>query len=142
MSQINTHSKSFDELLQEANDAPNPVDYLKSILTKPFISKYLDWATNDVWTTLDVDTVVFKQYDYHQSMAGAILLNARTMSIFEQVLFATKVSAHTKAVQYKALSEMLSKGESAIVKGILKKDLVSIYPNLNHTVICEALNHE
>lgn len=139
---IQTHSKGLDEILKEVNDSENPSQSLKEILSSPFIGKYINWAVSDAWSTLDVDECKFKQYDYHRSMAGALLLNSRTMSIFEQVLFNSSASNHTKKIQYKALSEMLFKGESDLVKAILKKDIQSLYPNLTHELICGVLNEK
>lgn len=137
---ITTHPKSLDEILTQANTSTNIAEYLKGAMSYPFVRQYIDLATNEHWTTLDTDKVEFKNYQYHQSMCGALLLNSRTWSIVSQVLMNPKASIHTQTVQFKGLSEMLDQKEAEVLKSILKKDLTTLYPNLTHELLCEVLD--
>jgi hypothetical protein len=138
---INTHPKMLDEILASVNTSENVIKALQSAFNVPYVRLYMESAVNGVWTTLDTSTVPVKQYDYHRSMAGASLLNRQTVNIFEQILMTPSVSLHAKKTQYKALSEMLYKGESDILNAVLYKSMVNLYPNLTIENISAALNN-
>lgn len=141
MSVINTHSKSLDEILFLANEACDPpVVLIHYMRQQSYVKDYLELAVSEQWTTLDVDQVKVTQYCYPRSMVGAILLNSKTINIVNQVLMTPHVSQNVKSNQYKALMEMLFSGESAILKAILTKNLVDLYPSLTIDVITKALN--
>jgi hypothetical protein len=136
---ISTHPKMLDEILSQANALSDPVASIISNLDVSYVRGYLELAVSDDWITLDIDTVQFKQYDYHRSMAGATLLNRQTWNIVSNIFMAKEVPNRTKAVQYRALSEMLYSEESKILTQILDKNLTLLYPNLTFVVINEAL---
>lgn len=140
MAIINTHSKSLDEILNEANNHLFPSQVLAKYMLQPYVRDYLELAVSDKWTTLDVDAVVYAKYDYDRSMAGAILLNSKTINIVQQVIMAEKVSKHAKTNQYKALMEMLYSGEAKVLRAILTKNIVDLYPTLTIDTISKALD--
>lgn len=130
----------LDELLQQANDAENPAEILKSLVNESkFIRKYLEMYVSDEWCKFDPDKVKWNPSTYHRSMAGALLINAPTLRIVTDVLFAERVTLHTKSHHYKSIMEMLCIGEAKILEAILKKNLPDLYPNLTFEVINSVL---
>jgi len=136
---INTHPKMLHEILDKVNLSDNVVLSLIEAIKQPYVREYLELNVSPDWTTLDINTVEFKNYDYHISMAGSLLLNRQTVNIMENILMKKDIPNRTKAVQFKALSEMLYSGESKILSAILTKNLDSIYPNITFNAINEAL---
>lgn len=125
----------LDELLKTVTTKDELAVLIKTV---PYLKGYMEAAVDDVYLTIDLPAV--KHNDYHRSMAGALLLNRATSSVFEGVLRGAKVTANVKRKQYTALSEMLYVNEAVIMTAILTKDLASVYPALTHELICEALN--
>lgn len=140
---IETHTKSLTDILEAANLADTQdavVSKIKQYIDQPYVRFYLDLAINDKWTTLDVDTVVPTQYGYHQSMAGASLLNKQTVNIITNVIMGSALQNKTKAHQYKALMEMLTAKDADLFKAILVKNIQSIYPKVTVEVIQSVLS--
>jgi hypothetical protein len=139
MAQIQTHSKMLDEILSEVNSSVDVVESLRSAFATPYVKNYIELAVSQAWTTLDTSAVPYKEYGYERSMAGATLLNKQTWAIVSQVLMVELVKNHTKAHQFKALSEMMWSGEVAILHAILLKNLPELYPNITFETIVKAL---
>lgn len=141
MSVISTHPKMLDEILFGANICSDPVQYLKDMIKdNHYLKGYLELAASDKWSSIDVDEIKTKQYSYHRSMAGALLLNKQTWNIITGIIMNVNAKDATKIIQYKALSEMLYEAEANILTAILTKNLVSIYTSLTHEVLVESLN--
>ncbi len=141
MASISTHQKMLDEILFSANNCSEPAQYLKDMIKENhYLKGYLELAVSNKWSTIDVDKIETKQYSYHRSMAGALLLNKHTWNIIAGIIMNVEAKDATKIIQYKALSEMLHETESKILTAILTKNLVSIYPSLTHEVLVESLN--
>lgn len=138
MSKINVGVRFLDEILDEVNASENPVQSLNT-MDRPYLKEVLSVNVSDVWPKFDVDNVVFTQFNYHRSMAGAFLLNRHTWNILDKVLLNQEGNLSTKEKQFKALSEMICVGESNILRNLLKKNLTSLYPNITHEVLCEYL---
>ena len=136
---VNTHPPMLDELFESINNSENVVEDIKAAMNLSYFGYYIKLAVSDEWTTLDIEEVKFKEYEYHRSMAGSLLLNRQTVNIMENILMKKDIPNRTKAVQFKALSEMLYSGESKILSTILTKNLDSIYPNITFNAINEAL---
>ena len=130
----------LDELLDEINESTDVVSALKKAFKESYFKGYMELAVNDVFPTFDTAEVIFKQYDYHRSMAGAFLLNRQTWNIISNVIMTDNVATATKMKQFRALSEMLYIGESAMLSAIINKNITSLYPNVTFAAICEALN--
>lgn len=137
---IQTHPKMLDEILDIVNSSTDVPTALRGAMLVPYFKNYMLLAVSDKWTTLDIDTVEFKNYGYHRSMAGALLLNRQSWKIVESILMMPSVKQTTKANQFKALSEMLYEGESKILSAILVKDLTTLYPNITHDILVEVIN--
>lgn len=141
MSVISTHKHMLDEILTGAVNSKSMIQYLKeAIKTTSYLRGYLELAVSGDWSSIDVDKIETKQYSYHRSMAGALLLNKQTWNIVNGIIMNINAKDSTKTVQYKALSEMLYENESKILTAVLTKNLVSIYPTLTHEVLVESLN--
>lgn len=137
---IRTHALMLDEILNNTNNSVDILATLKQSYSTPYVKQYMELAVSEKWTSIDVDTIDVKKFDYHRSMCGAFLLNKRTWDILTIVIMGGDVFSSTKVKQYKALSEMLFSQESLILKHILKKDLSKLYPNLTHELISTSLN--
>jgi len=136
---VNTHPPMLDELLTQINGSPSVIQSIKDSLAIPYFQYYIELAVSPDWTTLDISEVTFKQYEYHRSMAGSLLLNRQTVNIMSNVIMKKDIPDRTKAIQFKALSEMLYVDESIALSAILVKNLDSIYPNITFSAINEAL---
>ena len=136
---VNTHPPMLDELLTQINNSPSVIQSIKDALGVSYFRYYIELAVSEDWTTLDISEVNFKQYEYHRSMAGSLLLNRQTVNILSNVIMKKDVPNRTKYIQYKALSEMLYVDESIALSAILVKNLDSIYPNITFSAINEAL---
>jgi len=140
MAIIQTHPKMLDETLAIINTSCDVLAALVAALKEPYVREYIELAVSPKWTSLDVDTVKFKEYQYHRSMAGAFLINRQTWNIIATVIMNPLVKDSSKEIQYKALSEMLFADESKILTAILKKNLSSLYPNLKFEILTAALD--
>lgn len=141
MSQISTHQYMLDEILTSANNNVNPIEYLRDKIKSTYYLKYyIELSVSDKFTSIDINNIQLKQYSYHRSMAGAVLLNKQTVNIVKSVIMNDEAKDSSKILQFKALSEMLFEEESKILKAILTKNLVSIFKNLTHEVLVESLN--
>lgn len=128
-------NKQLDEILSEINDSADPESALKTVIDKPYIKFYLSQLLTEDWVDFDVDEIEFTQYDYHRSMSGALLLNKQTCNIYVSIFMNKNVLLKTKKYQCKSLLEMLNKGESDILKALLKKDLQTLYPNITYEIL-------
>lgn len=137
---INTHAPMLDELFEEINSSDDILAALQVAFKQPYVRGYFELAVSADWTTLDISTVPFKEYDYHRSMCGSLLLNRQTWNVVENIFMAKMITNRTKAVQFKALSEMLHSGESKLLSLILTKNTESLYPNVTFNLINEALS--
>jgi hypothetical protein len=130
----------FSEILATVNSSENVIDSLKRLLeTKSYVGAFLTELTNETWVDFDIDEIKYTEYGYHQSLAGAYLLSKSSWNVYKQILLNPAVKKHTKIFQCKSLLEMLDEGEAKIFKGILKKDLTSLYPNITYEIINIAL---
>lgn len=136
---ITTHPKMLDELFKEINSAQDILAALKEAFKQSYVKKYVELAVNDVWTKLDTEKVVTEKYGYHRSMAGSTLLNKQTWTIVDRVLMNKDATLHTMTVQYKALMSMLCEEEATLLHAILVKNVESIYPNVTHGIMVDAL---
>lgn len=141
MSVVSTHPKMLHEVLKAINENADVVSALKACFHLPFIREYLEMAVSDVWTTLDVESIVTKNYSYHISMAGAFMLNRHTYTVVSEVIMRKEVANSAKLTQFTALSEMLFEEEAKILRAILSKNLTSLYQNITFEAINEALAH-
>lgn len=132
-------NKQLDEILNEINISSDPTAALKAVIDQPYIRFYLSQLLTETWVDFDVDEIEYTQYDYHRSMAGALLLNKQTANIYVSIFMNKNVLLKTKRYQCKALLEMLNKGESDILKALLKKDLQSLYPNITYEIINQVV---
>lgn len=137
---IHTHPKMLDEILDIVNSSVDVPAALRGAMLVPYFKDYMLLTVSDKWTTLDIGTVEFKNYGYHRSMAGALLLNRQSWKIVESILMIPSVKQTTKANQFKALSEMLYEDESKILSAILVKDLTTLYPNITHDMLVEVID--
>jgi hypothetical protein len=132
---MNIANKQLDEMLEEVNNSADPESSLRLIIDKPYIKFYLSQLLSEDWVSFDVDDIKHEQYNYHRSMSGAILCNKQTANVYLSIFMKKEVVQKTKLFQCKSLLEMLNKGESDILKAILKKDLQSLYPNITYEII-------
>lgn len=137
--QISTHPKSLDEILSFVNSSTDVLLALQNSFRVPYVKGYIELAASDEWPTVDISDIAFKQYEYHRSMAGALLLNRQTWNIMVSVIMNAGAKDSTKITQFKALSEMLFVDESKLLSAILTKNIHSIYPNITFEVINLAL---
>jgi hypothetical protein len=137
---IRTHALMLDEILNDANNSVDVLAKLKEAYKISYVKDYMELCVSDKWTSIEVDSIDVKSFDYHRSMCGAFLLNKRTWDVLSIVIMGGTVFSNIKEKQYKALSEMLYSRESVILKYILKKDLSELYPNLTHELISTSLN--
>lgn len=129
----------LDEILAIINDSEDVVSSLQSAFKIPYVKGFIELAVSDNWPSIDIDTINFKQYEYHRSMAGAMLLNRQTWNIIVSVIMNPDAKDTTKTVQFKALSEMLYVDESKALFAILNKNIHSVYPNITFEAINAAL---
>ena len=139
---INTNYPMLDELLSNIDKTPESVvPALKKVYQLyPFVREYIELTVSENWSELDINKIVTVNYEYHRSLAGALLLNRRTWSIVSGVLMNESASLVIKAKQYKALMEMLYSLEAEAFKHILLKTLPDLYPNLTHEALVQSLN--
>lgn len=138
---IQTHPKMLDEILTIINNSDDVVASIKMAFRLDYFKKYMEITVSDVWTTITPSELKFTQYNYARSLAGAMLLNKQTWNIVDQIIMHPHVRESAKEVQFKSLSEMLYVEESKILTAILVKDLTSLYQNITHDRIVEALNN-
>lgn len=132
----------FDELLEQVSASENVLESLIFLVKeKPYVRTFLESAVDDRWVDFDVDSIEYKKYGYHRSMAGALLLNRGSANVLNSILHSDRVAARAKLTQCKALLEMLHEGESNILTAILKKDLSALYPKITFEIINSALNN-
>ena len=137
---LNVANHSFHELLSKVNSSTNVLESLTELIkTKPYVREFLTELTTEEWATFDVDDIKYNEYKYHVSMCGAYMLSKSSWNICKQILLNPKVNVHSKIFQCKSILEMLDKDEAIIFVAILKKDLVSIYPNITYNIINVAL---
>lgn len=136
---ITTHPKLLDELFKEINSAPDVLEALKDAFKLSYVKGYVKLAVDDAWIRLDIDKMDHEKYGYHVSMAGSMLLNRHTWTVIEKVLMNHDVSLHTATVQYKSLMSMLWEGEAKLLYAIFTKNVESIYPNITHALMVDAL---
>jgi len=134
---ITTHNKTLDVILQGVSKHADLVNAMKSV---PYVRNYIEQAVNDKFPEFDHGDVKFNVNTFHVSMAGALLLSRSSVNLMEQVLLNKIVASSTKKKQFKAISEMLSKEETAIFSAVLSKNLETVYPLLTHEFMCDALN--
>lgn len=138
---INTHNKMLDEILVIVNKSDDVVQTLKDALGVPYLKYYMELAVNELWPTFDLDKINPKQYGYHRSLTGALLLNKQTVNIMSNVIMAPALPDNIKIKQYNALREMLFVDESVALNAIMNKNIESIYPNITFLAINAALNN-
>ena len=136
---IQTHPSMLHEILSRVNSSSDVLAALKSQYATSYVKYYMELAVSDSFTTIDVLNVTIKDYNYHISMAGALLLNRQTVNIISNVIMAPEGNIVTKLVQFRALSEMLYAEEAKILKNILTKNLPSMYENITHEIIVQSL---
>ena len=134
---IETYKKDMAEILRTVKYETDLANFIKR---DKYAKKLIELAVNDQFPEFDFIDISYHCNDLHDSLAGALLLSRSSLSLIEGVFYAKSVSVRTKAKQYKALMEMLSGPESDILLGIMSKNLVSYYPTLTHSFICEALD--
>lgn len=131
----------LDEILANINDSGDvKLALTNHIKNTSYFKFYMEHSVEDDWVTVDPEKIEFKQYSYHRSMAGVLLLNKQTVNMLKSVIFVKEVPSRTKAFQMKALFEMLYVGECDVILAILRKDIASIYPNLTFELINEVLS--
>ena len=136
---IQTHPSMLNDILSKVNSSPDVLAALKAQYSTAYVKYYMGLAVSDLFTTIDVLDVIIKDYNYHISMAGALLLNRQTVNIISNVIMAPDAKDATKLVQFRALSEMLYAEEAKILKNILIKNLPSLYENITHEIIVQSL---
>lgn len=137
---LNTHQPMVDEILEQVNTYDVVSDGLKMAYMKySYLQPYFHIMVSDVWPNVDVDTIEYKDYGYHRSMAGAMLLNRQTSNIFMSVIMDPKVDEKIQTKQIKGLMEMLYAGEAKILKAFLKKNITELYPNITFEAINKSL---
>ena len=129
----------LNDILSKVNSSPDVLAALKAQYSTSYVKYYMELAVSDSFTTIDILEIVIKDYNYHISMAGALLLNRQTVNIVSNVIMAPNAKDVTKLVQFRALSEMLYAEEAKILKNILIKDLPSMYENITHQIIVQSL---
>jgi hypothetical protein len=139
MAIVSTHPKMLHEVLNVINEHDDPVSALKACLHLSYVRQYLELAVSDDWSTLDVANTPTRSFGYHISMAGAFLLNRHTYTVVSEVIMRESVSDSAKAIQFKALMEMLYEEEAKIFYAILTKNLTSLYPQITFECLNEAL---
>ncbi len=117
--QMKVANLQMDEILQSINDAADVEKELRANITMPFLRPYLLVLLSEEWPEFDVDEIKWTNYDYHRSMAGAILLSKPTWNIFSKILMNKNVNKHTQQYQCKALLEMLHCSEARVLVAIL-----------------------
>ena len=132
----------MDEILSSIDKQPETVvSALKqAYVLYPFLRNYIELSVSENWSSLDIHKIVPTNYEYHRSLAGALLLNRRTWSIVDGVIMNESASSVIKTKQYKAIMEMLYSLEAEVFKHILLKTLPDLYPNLTHSTLVESLN--
>lgn len=136
---ISTHTRSFDELL----DTVKTVQDLKEVFKKnPYTKFWIDKATNNQFLDFNIDDLVIPKYEYHRSLAGALMLSRSTTNFVDGLLMNPKVAISTKKKQYVALVQMLCIEEAALFRACLVKDIATLYPILTHEFMGEALTDE
>lgn len=131
----------LDEILASINIANDvKIALANHVKNTSFFKFYMQNAVGDNWVSVDPEKIEYKQYSYHRSMAGAMLMNRQTVNILSSVVFVPEVPNRTKAFQMKSLFEMLYVGECDALMAILRKDIASIYPNITFDLINEVLN--
>lgn len=137
----NVANFQLDELLSRINSLPKEeiVTALRELYKTKLHSKtYINQNVNFSHPDFDTD-IVYKESEYHRSMAGTYLCSASVVNILLRVILADSVKAQTKVYQLKNLLEMLCAGEAKILHAILVKNLSSLYPNITHEMMCESL---
>lgn len=130
----------LDEVLQLVNDSENQVDALKEALTKyHYLGRLMVLATNETWPNFNVNEVKWERSDLSRGLEGTFLMTRGSWNTISQVILSDKVVLHRRVQQLKWMLEMLNRNEADILISILQKNLVSLYPNLTHDVICAAL---
>lgn len=140
---LNVANHQLDEILVVINGYPEEeiVEALQILYrTKPYSKSYLDLAVNDIFLDFDVTDLQYKISDYHRSMSGTQLCTRSASDLVFKVILEPKVILKTKMYQLKNMLEMLHEGESNILKAILEKNLITIYPNITHDRICQSLS--
>lgn len=132
---MNVAVKQLDEILSSVNSSSDVAGQLQLACKQPYVRFYLATQLSEDWPSFDVDEIEFTNYDYHRSMAGALLLNRQTVNIYQNIFMNSFVVLKTKRYQCKTLLEMLSKGESDILIALLKKDLQGLYPNITFDIL-------
>lgn len=139
MASVQTHTKMLDELLDYVNNAEDVLLAMKGILTLPYVRQYMELSVSKDFSTLDIENITYKVYDYDRAIAGAMLLCRQTWNIVNSVIMAENVNLKTKEFQYKSLKEMLYSKESDVLTGVLTKNITELYPNITFELINEAL---
>ena len=140
---INTHPKMLDEVLAQINSLhpDNTVSALKSAYTLyPYVRKYIELNVSEIWTSIDIQECIVKDYGYHRSLAGSFLSNRHTWGNIVNILMNPEAKDVSKKKLYTSLSEMLYCEEADILKNVLLKTLSEKYSNLTHEKLSESLN--
>jgi len=144
---LNVANYSFDEILDEANKAPNPTEALTGyIREKSYVKEWLEVATNNVWPSEGVEVSELtwdRRFDTDKILPdGTIrLLSKQSKVFYDGVILSKKIPAKMILQKTGRFMEGLHPKEAAVFHSVLKKDLFTLYPNLTHTVISEALNN-